>query len=124
MIIPPALAGEVLRRLLRDVTAEMEADGGRLGPQVYSLLWALRTAQDDDEKESEAPPTPSGSAAGTPVAAAATVEISAGELAARMGCSAEYARRLARAGKVPARRVGRQWLIRAAGAADGDTEAA
>ncbi|MEU9183359.1 helix-turn-helix domain-containing protein [Streptomyces sp. NPDC048484] len=47
------------------------------------------------------------------------MEIGASELAERMGCSPEYARRLARSGRVPARRVGRTWLI-----ATDETEAA
>ena len=64
VVVPPALAGEVLRRLMRDLTAEVRANGGRLSPQVYGLLWALRAAQDDAEKGWEIVPTPGSSAAG------------------------------------------------------------
>lgn len=119
VVIPAAVAGEVLRRLMRDLTAEVQANGGKLAPQVYSLLWALRAAQDADERGR------GGSAGGTPVAGAATVEESTAAAARRMGCSESYARRLARSGQVPARKVGAVWLItRAAGAADDETEAA
>lgn len=125
VVVPPALAGEVLRRLLRDLTAEMQANGGRLSPQVYRLLWALRGAQDADEKGYTLTCTPGGSAAGTRVAGAAIVEISTAEAARRMGCSESYARRLARSGQVPARKVGTQWLITpAADAVDDKAEAA
>ncbi|MCT9078776.1 helix-turn-helix domain-containing protein [Streptomyces fulvoviolaceus] len=62
---------------------------------------------------------------GTPVAGAASVEISATETARLMGCSESYVRRLARLGLLPARRVAGVWLItRAAGAADEESEAA
>ena len=39
------------------------------------------------------------------------VEITPAEAAARMGCSTEYARRLARRGDIRARKIGRNWLI-------------
>lgn len=41
----------------------------------------------------------------------ARMELSPDEVAKRMGCSAEYVRRLARNGRLEARRVGRSWLI-------------
>ncbi|MFD7968585.1 helix-turn-helix domain-containing protein [Streptomyces clavifer] len=52
-----------------------------------------------------------GSGDGTPPAPAATVELTAGEAAFLLGCSTEYARRLARTGRVLARRAGPAWLI-------------
>ncbi|MEV5611497.1 helix-turn-helix domain-containing protein [Streptomyces sp. NPDC052225] len=122
--MPPALAGEVLRRLLRDLSAEVRANGGRLTPQIYRLLWALRSAQDEGEKGSGLVRTPGGSVAGTPFEGAAIVETAA-ETARRMGCSESYVRRLARSGQLPARKVGTTWLITAAaGAVDDETEAA
>lgn len=125
VVVPPALAGEVLRRLLRDLTSDVQANGGRLAPSVYSLLWALRDAQDADEKGRRTVSTPAGSAPGTPVSGAPIVEISTAEAARLMGCSGSYVRRLARSGRVPARRLGAQWLITpAAGAVDDETEAA
>jgi excisionase family DNA binding protein len=125
VVVPPALAGEVLRRLLRDLTAEVQANGGRLAPGVYALLWALRGAQGAGDKGFAVTEAPDGSVAGTPVSGAGIVEISTAEAARRMGCSESYVRRLARSGRVPARRLGAQWLISpAAGAVDDETEAA
>ncbi|WP_277425618.1 helix-turn-helix domain-containing protein [Streptomyces sp. ADI98-10] len=53
----------------------------------------------------------SSSAHGTTADAPATVELTAHEAAVLMGCSTEYARRLARTGRVLARRAGPAWLI-------------
>lgn len=116
VVIPATIAADVLRRLLRDLSGEVRANGGSVSPTVYRILWALHTAAEEGAgQESD----PVGSVTGTPAAPGASVEISASELAERIGCSAEYARRLARAGRVPARRVGRTWLI-----ATDETEAA
>ncbi|MFJ7242351.1 helix-turn-helix domain-containing protein [Streptomyces olivaceus] len=172
VVVPPELAADVLRRLLRDLVGEVRANGCELSTAVRGLLWALHRAQDggvrstqtpapDDEKGTQIVGTPGaddekgyslvstpggdqafsrgreegwpvvptlgGSVPGTPVAGAASVEVSTAEAARRMGCSESYVRRLARLGLVPARRVAGVWLItRAAGAAedDVDTEAA
>ncbi|MFD3525060.1 helix-turn-helix domain-containing protein [Streptomyces sp. NPDC058653] len=118
VVVPPALAGELLRRLLRDVTAEVNANGGVPSPACRELLWSLHTASVAEEKAAS-------SDSGTPAGPVGSVEISTTEAAQVLGCSAEYARRLARAGRLPARRVGRQWLIReAAIVAPGRTETA
>ncbi|WP_354573692.1 excisionase family DNA-binding protein [Frigoribacterium sp. UYMn621] len=53
---------------------------------------------------------PSPEPVGVPVA---TIEVTPDEAAKRMGCSSEYVRRLARNGRLEARRVGRSWLIEA-----------
>ncbi|WP_406360341.1 hypothetical protein OID55_11020 [Streptomyces sp. NBC_00715] len=112
VVVPASVAGEVLRILLRDLGARVRVDGGELSTGVRDLLWTLHfAAQAEAEKGAQLVSTPAGSDHGTPVAGAASVEISATEWASRIGCSTEYARRMARAGRVPARRVGRQWLI-------------
>lgn len=122
VVVPPALAGGVLRILLRDTTARVQTDGGRLSPGVHDLLWALHAAAEAERARSSAA---AGSVHGTPVVAAVSVEESTAEAARRMGCSESYARRLARTGQVPARKTAGVWLIaRAAGAAEDETEAA
>ncbi|MGC2997417.1 helix-turn-helix domain-containing protein [Streptomyces sp. G35A] len=125
VVVPPALANVVLRVLLRDVGARVRVDGGRLAAGVHDLVWALHASSEAVGEGSEVVPTPVGSAGGTSVAGAASVEISTAEAARWMGCSESYVRRLARLGLVPARRVAGVWLIaRAAGAADDEMEAA
>lgn len=52
----------------------------------------------------------------------ATVEISTAEQAARMGCSKRYVQRLCQTGQLPARRVGRTWLITTEDAHNGEDE--
>ncbi|MGW1399281.1 excisionase family DNA-binding protein [Streptomyces sp. NPDC002405] len=112
--IPAALAARVLHVLLRDVGARARVNSGALAPGIGDVLWALHgAARTEDERLAAAVGTPACSVGGTPVAGPVSVEISASELAERMGCSREYVRRLARSGRVPARRVGRAWLITA-----------
>lgn len=45
------------------------------------------------------------------VASSPRVEVTAAVAGPLMGCSAQYVRKLARLGRVPARRIGRLWLI-------------
>lgn len=108
VVIPAEVAGDVLRRLARDVAAEVRAHGGTPTGATYRVLWALYAAsRAEDEKGAQTVRFP----AETPAAGGAIVEISANEWAQLHGCSPQYARRLAKAGRVPARRVGREWLI-------------
>lgn len=125
IVIPASIAADVSRRLLRDLGREVQANGGRLPPATYRLLWALHeAARAEAAKGAEIAPPP-GSVPGTSVAAGASVEIGTAEAARRMGCSESYVRRLARLGLVPARRVAGVWLItRAAGAVEDESEAA
>jgi excisionase family DNA binding protein len=112
VIVPPQLAGEVLRILLRDLGARVRADGGELSTGVRDLLWTLHyAAQAEDERGVRSTHIPGGFADETSVTGGANVEISAREWAEQIGCSEQYARRMARSGRVSARRVGRQWLI-------------
>lgn len=48
-------------------------------------------------------------------AATTRLEITTEEAAMRMHCSAQYVRRLCVQGRIPARRVGSQWLVDSAG---------
>ncbi|MES9804976.1 helix-turn-helix domain-containing protein [Streptomyces cinereoruber] len=105
VVVPAEVAGEVLRALVRDLTARIRADGGEVSPAVRRLLYALHEA-------AQHPGTaPASSGPGTPPAAPATVELTAPEAAYLLECSPEYVRRLARTGRVLGRRAGRVWLI-------------
>lgn len=112
VLIPPEAAADVLRRLSRDVAAEARANGGVPSGGAYRVMWALfAAARRHDEESARGGEAGEGSVAGTPVAGAASVEIGISEFAQQLGCSASYARRLARSGRVQARRVGHTWLI-------------
>lgn len=105
VVVPPEVANEVLRALVRDLTTRVRADGGEVSPAVRALLYELHDAAQ------RTPATAPGSAAGTLASPPATVELTAHEAAQLLGCSTEYARRLARSGRVHARRAGPAWLI-------------
>ncbi|MGW7457156.1 helix-turn-helix domain-containing protein [Streptomyces sp. NPDC054797] len=106
VIIPSAIAGDVLRALVRDVTARVRADGGEVGSGVRRLLYALHGAAQRAEFEH-------GSDIGTaPPSPATVVEVSVDEAAVLLECTPEYVRRLARLGTLTARRLGaRVWAI-------------
>ncbi|MFI8106286.1 helix-turn-helix domain-containing protein [Streptomyces sp. NPDC086023] len=103
VLVPAAVAGEVLRALVRDLTARVRADGGEVSPTVRRLLYALHAADEQHQR--------AGSVPGTPPGAPATVEVTAQQAAALLECSPEYARRLARSGRLRARRAGPVWLV-------------
>ncbi|MFE4692926.1 helix-turn-helix domain-containing protein [Streptomyces sp. NPDC056749] len=117
VVIPAAVAGDVLRALVRDMTARVRADGGEVSAGVRCLLYALHTAAQRTERQAGQPrATPvieQSSDIGTAPQPTATVAyVSVGEAAALLGCSTEYVRRLARAGIVRARRIGaRAWAV-------------
>ncbi|GGV83862.1 hypothetical protein GCM10010294_60900 [Streptomyces griseoloalbus] len=106
VMVPPSVASEVLRALMRDLLDRTRADGGELSPEARRVLHALHAAAVRGE-----PHPPAGSSGGTPQQPAATVELTAAEAAHAMRCSPSYARRLARSGRVRARRAGPVWLI-------------
>lgn len=106
VVVPAAVAGEVLRALVRDLTARVRTDGGEVSPAVRQLLYALHQAA-----QQPPPQTPASSGPGTLAPAPATVELTAHQAAHLLECSSEYARRLARTGRVQARRAGTAWLI-------------
>lgn len=113
VVVPPALAGEVLRIVLRDLSSRVRADGGELSVGVRELLWGLHAAAAGVEQRA-------GSVDGTSGGGPVRVEVGISDAAARLGCSPEYARRLARGGRLSARRVGRTWLVDAAALAAGE----
>ncbi|MCP3769505.1 helix-turn-helix domain-containing protein [Streptomyces sp. MAR25Y5] len=109
VVIPPAVASDVLRALMRDLTVRVRADGGEVTPGVRRLLYALHTAAQRADNEH-------GSGNGTAPVATVTVttgtDVSVSEAAALLGCTAGYVRRLARHGAFQARRIGtRTWAI-------------
>jgi excisionase family DNA binding protein len=115
VVVPASLAGEVLRIVLRDLAGRVRADGGELATGVRELLWGLHAAALEAEQQA-------GSAPGTLEVSPVRVEIGISDAAHRLGCSPEYARRLARRGRLSARRVGRTWLVDAAALAAGERQ--
>ena len=93
--------------MVRDLNAQVRANGGEPSPAARRLLFALHTANVRAEEQpgfpAETAQLPSGS-----------VEIGTGEAAALLGCTPQYVRRLARAGRIRARRCGPAWLINTA----------
>ncbi|MEV3847919.1 helix-turn-helix domain-containing protein [Streptomyces microflavus] len=117
VVVPAALAGPVLRVLLRDVGARLQSDRGRVPTSVSDLLWALALAAERAEVEE-------GSICGTPAERPVSVEISTAEAARELGCSESYVRRLARAGRLRGRKVGAVWLVAEAAIVAPETERA
>lgn len=103
LVVPPDVARELLRPLVLGLAARVRADGTPLSARAIAFLRALHNAAEQ----------PASSAPGTSPDAPATVEITAHQAAQLMGCSTEYVRRLARTGRVRARRAGPAWLIEA-----------
>ncbi|WP_406488995.1 helix-turn-helix domain-containing protein [Streptomyces phaeochromogenes] len=100
--VPARLASPLFAILWRHYRAEKRASGGELSPDAHALLMALHRA---------ATGTPS-FAPETPADAPATVMLGMGEVAALIGCTPQWARRLAARGDLPdAQRVGLVWLI-------------
>lgn len=114
VIVPASVAGEVLRALVRDLTARVRADGGEVSPGVRRLLWALHdAAQRHDEAASPSAVTPGAACgSGSESPGSGTVEVTTAEAAERLECSASWVRQLVRRGLLTGRRVGaRVWLV-------------
>ncbi|MFD8610535.1 excisionase family DNA-binding protein [Streptomyces sp. NPDC059631] len=111
VIVPATVAGDVLRALVRDLTARVRADGGELTPGVRRLLYALHTAaQHADAFDSVTAPFDSTAATGSTPRASGTVCVA--EAAALMGCTPRHVRALIADGRLSAERVGaRVWAI-------------
>ncbi|MEU2598446.1 helix-turn-helix domain-containing protein [Streptomyces hirsutus] len=106
LVIPAPLAREVLRVLVRDLSERVRSDGGEVSPAVRGVLRALHLAAKQPRDGAGA------FAAETPADQGVSVrEVTAEQAAGLLGCSPQYARRLARSGRVAARRVGPVWLI-------------
>jgi excisionase family DNA binding protein len=106
--LPRAAARQLERVLALGLLAESRATGTRPSGQAERLLRELHNATQ---------PRP-GFATETPSAAPATVDhgfavrmLSTTEVAAVLGCSVQYARRLAQSGRLRAHRVGANWAI-------------
>lgn len=108
--VPRDLAGPLRAVLGRWLAAAAADAGARPSPALRELWLALGTAE-------RQPATRPSSADGTPPPGTPTMEISAVDAASLLGCSVEFARRLCRTGRIPARRIGRAgpWLIDQAG---------
>lgn len=111
VIVPAAVAGDVLRALIRDLTARVRADGGEVTPGIRRLLFALHTAAQHAETfESTTAPFESTAATGSAPGRSGTVCVA--QAAALMGCTTRHVRALIAAGRLPAERIGaRVWAI-------------
>jgi excisionase family DNA binding protein len=106
LVIPAPLAQGVLRAVVRDLSERVRTDGGEVSPAVRGVLRALHTAS------AQSPRSPVGFAAETHADVGVSVrEVTAEQAAELLGCSVQYARRLAKSGRVAARRAGPAWLI-------------
>jgi excisionase family DNA binding protein len=109
VLIPAEVAGDVLRSLVRDLTARVRADGGEVGPVVRRVLYALHAAAQRPDHSTVEHSSDNGTSPGT---AATVEEVTASEAAALLGCTPGYVRRLVRNGTLTGRRRGaRAWAI-------------
>ncbi|WP_353963216.1 helix-turn-helix domain-containing protein [Streptomyces sp. NBC_00338] len=107
VIVPPALASEVVRILSGHLDARVRTDGGELSTEARRLLVALQAGAEHATTEPARP-----AATGSPPADPGTVEVTVTEAAALMECSPRWIRSLIEAGRLPARRAGeRLWLV-------------
>ncbi|NJP72167.1 helix-turn-helix domain-containing protein [Streptomyces sp. C1-2] len=108
LAVPRSSARALERALAAGLLAVSRADGGRPTPEAARILRELHNAAHGHRS----------SVPGTPPAAPTTVDsglrevLGMGEAAAVLGCTPEYARRLARTGRLPAQRVGGVWAVR------------
>jgi excisionase family DNA binding protein len=105
----PDHAREIARALALDLLEKMQA-GRRIDPSVRKFVSALLRAT-RDQPPPVSPPKPP---ADDPADSLLTIE----QVAEALGCSVQYARRLARkgidGGGIKASRVGAAWVVRAA----------
>ncbi|MGW4021071.1 helix-turn-helix domain-containing protein [Streptomyces sp. NPDC005009] len=105
VVIPPELAGEVLRTLVVGATTQARMDGGVIGPGASRLLYQLYEAAQQAHAQGRAD-------VGSRTANHATVEITVAEAALLMGCRPRWIRTLLESGRLRGRRVNsRLWLI-------------
>ncbi|HEX8859793.1 MAG TPA: helix-turn-helix domain-containing protein [Actinomycetes bacterium] len=104
----PAYARQIAESLARDLLERIPA-GRRVDRAVRELVVALRRALSEPPSEVPQP---------EPRDAQGADSLSIEQVAQTLGCSAEYARRLARKGAdgggIKASRVGATWVVRAA----------
>lgn len=110
--VPAAVAGEVLRRLVRDMHNELCSTGGRPSPAARRLLDALYVAAERYRRPvAEADPS---FVEESESAGSSTVELTVADVVERLACSAQWVTTLARRGRITGRRIGRTWLLDAA----------
>jgi excisionase family DNA binding protein len=109
VVVPAAVAAEVLRLLARALVDDARRHGGQPTPDARRLLSELYDAAQAHQASRAA-----GSVNGTVSVPGSTVEMSVVEAAEVIGSSTRWVRRLAGCGRLRARRVGRTWLIDAA----------
>ncbi|XAS66548.1 helix-turn-helix domain-containing protein [Micrococcaceae bacterium Sec5.7] len=111
VVVPGEIADGLLRLLVLGVTTASQRNaGGRPSPAVLEVLHALNMAA---VKADEAPVSVNGPSIGE----MGIIEVhskywkSSAEAAGLLQCTERSVRRACVAGKLPARKVGRQWLI-------------
>lgn len=107
VVIPARHVGELAKLIARALLDQARSTGEQPTPAARDLLVALADAarhpveplsRPSFENETRDNPAP-------------TMEISTDAAAHLLGCSAQYVRRLCRAGQLQGRRIGRAWLI-------------
>lgn len=108
VVVPRAIAGPLLRLIVSALLVRVRTDGGLVAVAVTDVLLELQRAQELEEAGV-------GSVDGTPGPEVVMVDdMTTMQVAAVLGCTERYARRLVSDGSLKARRVGRCWLIDAA----------
>lgn len=106
--VPAHLAGPVRDLLVTAAWDLAKTNGGTVHPDLRRLIEQLHQADQRRAPEVAAAGPDNGTSDGRPD----KIEVSTTDAAHAMGCSVEYVRRLARTGRVNARRAGqRTWLI-------------
>ncbi|GAB2922839.1 helix-turn-helix domain-containing protein [Streptomyces heilongjiangensis] len=101
VVVPPSLANTVFVAVVAHLHARTRDGGATLTPEARTLLRDLNRAASH-------PVSPTKPAGGEP----ANLMLGMGEAAALIGCTPQWARRLAARGEIPgAQRVGRIWLV-------------
>lgn len=113
VVVPRALASTTFAALVLYLRDRVQAGGGALTPDARALLRDLHRAAEGTEPGAAIEhSSDNGTAPPPPDSVATAMEVSVGEAAALLGCTAEYVRRLARDGAFTARRIGaRTWAI-------------
>lgn len=98
VIVPAAIAGEVLRLLVRALITDARDHGGQPTPAARRLLTALYAAAQQD------PPA-------VPIAEPCGEVVTVTQAAARLGCSTRWVRHLLATGRLDGHRGGGVWLV-------------
>jgi excisionase family DNA binding protein len=111
VLIPAAVAGELLAAAVRDLTARARRDGLLVSARAARVLQALHEAAERHDEDQAA--TAATSDSGSPPAPTSTVgaAVTVTEAAAQLECSPRWVRYLAETGRIAGRRTGRVWLL-------------